>query len=72
MNHYYQPPLKKGKHRICAYPRLLPSIEAEVRRIAREYSVSRSWVISVVLADAFGISEQPQFYKTTTKIRRIK
>lgn len=71
MSHYYQPPLKKGKHRIRAYPRLLPSIEHEVRRIAREYSVSRSWVISVVLADAFGIEEQPQFYKTT-KLRRVK
>lgn len=63
-----QPPAKGG--RASMSPCVLHSIEMEIMRLANVYGVSRSWVISTVLADSFGIKEQPSFY--ATKIRRVK
>lgn len=62
-----QAPVKGGRAHIS--PCVLHSIDNEVRRLANIYGVSRSFVISTVLADAFRI-KQEKYYDV--KIRRVK
>lgn len=54
-----QPPLKGGREPILSC--LIPEIRDMVRELADTHRVRPSWVISKILADAFGIKEQPDF-----------
>jgi hypothetical protein len=49
---------------------LLPEINAELKRIARENGVSPSWVRATILADALKIKAQPRYYMSVVKSRR--
>lgn len=51
-----QPPVKGGRRPLPAC--VLKEIERRVQERASRYRVSRSWVVSVILADALGISDQ--------------
>lgn len=57
----YQHPVKHAKPRRRLSPRVIKEIDYEVNRIARKHGVSKSWVVSLVLADAFGITKQERF-----------
>lgn len=61
-----RPPKIRRQRRIIGGRESLPSsvigdIYREVERRAERYGVSRSFLIAVVLADAFGIAEQERF-----------
>ena len=56
-----QKPVKGGRTPLPAC--VLHDISTHVERLARQHGVSKSFVIAVVLADAFGIEEQERFYK---------
>ena len=64
-----QPPAKGGRQPLS--PCVLHSIDNELIRLARIYGVTKSWVVSTILADSFNIKEQPSFYGET-KLRRVK
>lgn len=68
-----QSPVKGG--RIPLPSCVLNEIEEQVEYLARKYSVSRSWVVSSLLADAFGIGKkiQKRYYELEEQtIRRVK
>lgn len=44
----------------------------EIERLSRLYNVTKSWVVSTILAEAFNIKEQPSFYGERAKLRRVK
>jgi hypothetical protein len=46
---------------------VIHEISREVERLARKFSVSKSFVIAVALADVFGIEEQEQYLMTPEK-----
>jgi len=54
-----QKAIKGGREPLPAC--VIRDIKVEVSRIAKRYDVSRSFVIAVALADAFGINEQEQY-----------
>lgn len=49
----------------------LASIDAEIKKAARRFGVSRSFVIAVALADHFGIKDQEQYAPHTFTIYRV-
>lgn len=49
----------------------LDTIEAEVRKTARRFGVSRSFVIAVALAEHFGIKDQEQYAPHAFTIYRV-
>jgi Mor family transcriptional regulator len=56
---HIQKSVKGGRKKLS--PSVLKEINYEVERLARKYNVSKSWVVSVVLADAFGIRKQEKY-----------
>jgi hypothetical protein len=64
-----QPPAKGGRQPLS--PCVLHSIDVELTRLARIYGVTKSWVISTILAESFNIKEQPSFY-SVKELRRVK
>lgn len=54
-----QPPIKGGRMKLGAG--VIREIEREVTRRAIKFHVSRSFVIAVALAQAFGVSGQAQY-----------
>ncbi len=63
-----QPRVRGGRQRLSPY--VMHQIDIELNRVARFCGVSKSWVVSVILADALHIKDQPQY--ETPKLRRIK
>lgn len=49
----FQPKVRGG--RLSLHPSVVPAIKREVEACARLHKVSKSWVVAVALADAFGI-----------------
>lgn len=51
---------------------VIRQIEDKIEKIARTHNVSKSYVIAVALADAFGITDQERYYndKTNYKAKR--
>lgn len=60
-----QRPVRGGRAPLPAT--VLKEISREVDRQARRFGVSRSFVIAVALADAFGIDDQEQYVIAETK-----
>ena len=54
-----QPPVRGGRRPLPSC--VIKEIDLAVRDLAIEYGVSRSWVISVLLAHGLGIKKQPDF-----------
>lgn len=50
---HIQPKVKGGREQVS--PRVLREVRERADAIAARYNVSRSWVMSVVMADAFGV-----------------
>lgn len=65
----HQPRVKGGRARVT--PSLLHEIDFEVAKMANRFSVSKSWVIAVALADTFGIKDQADYHESR-KLRRVK
>lgn len=56
-----QRPIKGGRDPLPAC--VIRDIRHEVERLAKRHNVSRSFVIAVALAEAFGIDEQERYKK---------
>jgi len=54
-----QHPVKGGRDPLPSC--VLHDIKNEVERVARRHRVSKSFVIAVALAEAFGVSEQEDY-----------
>lgn len=54
-----QSPVKGGRHPLPAC--VLKSIERRIRELAWQHRVSRSWVVSVILAKALNINDQEHY-----------
>jgi hypothetical protein len=50
---------------------VLPKIYDKVDSIAKQYGVSRSWVIATILAELLHVREQVPYYEVS-KLRRVK
>jgi hypothetical protein len=57
-----QRPVKGGRLPLPSC--VIKDIHREVEKRAHQYGVSKSFVIAVALADAFGIKEQETFFDT--------
>lgn len=66
---YRQPPLKGGRDPL--FSAVLPEIRAALIRKAREFSVSPSWVVATILANALNIEEQID-YRTVRRKGEVK
>jgi hypothetical protein len=64
-----QPRVKGGRARLA--PSVLHEIDVEVTKVARQFGVSKSWVIATALAEVMGIKDQAD-YRETRKLRRVK
>lgn len=60
-----QRPVKGGRDALPSC--VIHDIKDEVERLARKHRVSKSFVIAVALADAFGIDEQERYKKYSRK-----
>lgn len=60
----------KGERKEQLGAGVIKEIKHRVESISIRYNVSKSYVIAVALADAFGITKQER-YETHTKVRRI-
>lgn len=58
-----QPRLANGLQREQLPACVLDEIYEAVNELAKEYNISRSWVVSVLLAESLGIRTQPHFIK---------
>lgn len=65
-----QRPVKGGRDPLPSC--VLKSIRSRVEQIAHEHRVSKSFVIAVALADAFGIHDQESYIDRPAKLRRVK
>lgn len=50
-----------GYKRRMMHPWLSPEIRKEIKRTAREFDVSESFVMAVALAEVFGIKKQQRY-----------
>jgi len=66
-----QKPVRGGRFPLG--PSVLKEIKDAIENDARELGVSKSFVISVILANAYGITKQEQLYESKPiKLRRVK
>lgn len=70
MSRYHIQPRIPGLTRIGTYSALMPQIRRALDKLAYQYGVRRSWVAATLLADALGISDQPDFRYRTPKATR--
>jgi hypothetical protein len=64
-----QPPLKGGRDPLFSC--VLPATRDAAIRVAQQYSVSPSWVVATILAEALDIEEQVS-YKTVRRKGEMK
>jgi hypothetical protein len=64
----HQPPLKGGRDPVLSC--LLPEIRNALVELADTHNVRPSWVVAKILADAFGIKDQPD-YSLSRKYRKV-
>lgn len=57
-----QKPLKHARPRKQVSGRIIKEIQLYVEAASKEFKVSKSFVVSVALADFFGIKKQERFY----------
>lgn len=57
-----QKPLKHARPRKQVSSRIIKEIQLHVEAASKEFKVSKSFVVSVALADFFGIKKQERFY----------
>lgn len=63
-----QKPIRGGREALPAC--VIKDIRREVERRAARYKVSKSFVIAVALADAFGIDEQESYLPQPLHLRK--
>lgn len=60
---FHRQPSIKGRQREALPSCVLHEIQHEVDKLAHRYKVSKSWVVSTILADSFGIAEQIPYHR---------